>query len=284
VIRQSLRKTVLKLGGALGGAFPDRPRRPIFVVGYNNSGKSLIVTFLTRTPHVKLFPGEGNDTLWFRGAYPWVQLQTPTPPLWFSPERFLDYALRSRSTDLVTARHRLGLYEALRARSQRVVNDSGMLAALAPMLLERFPDAQIIHVVRDGRVVSALSAWKTMGLIDRYRERYKSSGCPTDLPGVLLAQARYWTWTLDRVGECKEMAPGQVLEVRYEDWCAQPQAFLRRICGFLELPEDVDLADSVEDIADQNPQVLSRIPHDQLRSITAVQTVHLERYGYETGS
>lgn len=112
-------------------------RNPVFVVGFNNSGKSTVVKRLARSPELCVFPGEGNGELWFPGFFPWLRSEVQIKPIWSDPDRFVDAVLAARHGRFLSARAQLGAYEALNA-GRMLVNDSGMLAALAPELLEDF--------------------------------------------------------------------------------------------------------------------------------------------------
>jgi hypothetical protein len=86
-------------------------------------------------------------------------------------------------------------------------------ALVARELLEWFPAARLIHLVRDPRdVVASL------------RRMPWSSGS-------LLTDARLWRDCVDGVERCA--APPNLLVVRYETLIAQPEAELRRICDFI---------------------------------------------------
>ena len=88
-----------------------------------------------------------------------------------------------------------------------------------PLLMQIFPDAQIIHVIRDGRDV-ALS-W--------LRTRFE--------PRNLYMAARMWK---EMVGKGRRdgaaLPRDSWLEVRYETLLAQPEATMRRVCDFLGEP------------------------------------------------
>jgi hypothetical protein len=95
----------------------------------------------------------------------------------------------------------------------------------AATLLEMFPGARMIHIVRDGRAVAA-------------------SVLPLDWgPNTVLHAASWWVRNVS-FGLAAELRWGaaQVLRVHYEDLVRQPAPELRRICGFLGLAYEPAMA------------------------------------------
>jgi hypothetical protein len=270
----------LRWGPVLGHAARSRLRNPLFLVGFNKSGKSMLVEGLAQQPGISVFPGEGNESLWFRGFYPWVDLDVRVPPLWFDPDAFVRAVVASRRDGFLDSRAQLGLFQALRAPFGTVVNDSGMLAALLPDIVPAFPDAKVIHMVRDGRVVSHTSAQKTLLRIGSRPERYAAARCPADPTAVLEAQASLWCWTLDRVAAAATALPDAVLQVRYEDWCRDPDGVLGQIVDFSGSSRRFHRPVWDARIENHNEHELSRISHADLKRVEAIQADHLHRFGY----
>lgn len=125
------------------------------------------------------------------------------------------------------------------------------LVRLWHTLAEAFPDARFIHVVRDPRAVAASL---------RKSAAHRSHA---------LAAAR--RWRLDTgMGLAMERAiPSRALQVRYEELVCQPEATIRRVCAFLELPfEPAMLLPETE--LRLNPQEVSRGHHEKVdQPITA---------------
>ncbi len=84
-------------------------------------------------------------------------------------------------------------------------------------LAEWLPETRFIHLVRDGRDVAA--AGRTT----------------VENPPPAAATASRWAATLG-VARAFNPGPDRYLEIRYEDLVAAPEATLRRICGFIDLP------------------------------------------------
>jgi len=86
-----------------------------------------------------------------------------------------------------------------------------------------FPDARIIHIIRDGRDV-ALSLDK----------RGWSRPLPWDRDKRLLAAGLYWEWIVRKGRKLGSMLQPDYLEVRYEDLVNQPAGTLERLAVFLQ--------------------------------------------------
>jgi len=89
--------------------------------------------------------------------------------------------------------------------------------AIGHTLLEQFPDAKLIHLVRDGRAIAA-------------------SMIPLDWgPNNVVGAGRAWLRPIAQ-GLALEMAyPQRVLRVKYEDLVQDPRTVLLRLCQFAEL-------------------------------------------------
>ena len=272
----------VKLGPVLAPVFHCLLRRMVFVVGFNKSAKSTIVhNCLVPQSRLSVFPGEGNDVLWFRGFYPWADMNLNIAPVWHDPERFIHEVLVSRKDGFREARSVLSIYQIIRAPTNFLLNDSGMLAALLPDVMPVFPGAKVIHIVRDGRVVSSVAAKITFAMIKKNPEKYRSVGCPLNFYDIAEAKARYWCWTLDRIRQIEESYPRKVLQVRYEDWCVKPEVTLIEIMNFIGLRNPPVMAWQKEEFQNLNEKELSDIPRELLYRIEKIQTSHLKRLGYK---
>lgn len=94
-----------------------------------------------------------------------------------------------------------------------------------------FPDARFVHVVRDGRdVVESLLRQQWADERGGVRQETTSAR----------AAAAYWQGVV-RTAQAQEAAPhlaGRVAEIRYEALVAEPEAMLRAVCEFLDVPWD----------------------------------------------
>ena len=216
--------------------FAARLRDPVFVVGFNNCGKSTVVSLLGHRPDLLVYPDEGNDELWFPGFFPWIASSLSIGPIWTDQERFLTETAWARRDAFLHARAQLGAYQLLNPRPI-IVQDSGMLAAIALDILAQFPDARFVHFVRDGHISSYITARLEWSRIIRAPGRYLECGCPLEFSSVLERMASYWAWTMRRMRAVAAEAPGRVLELRYENWWQRPQSAVHDIERFLGLPQ-----------------------------------------------
>jgi hypothetical protein len=86
-----------------------------------------------------------------------------------------------------------------------------------------FPDARIIHIIRDARDV-ALSLDK----------RGWSRPLPWDRDKGLLAAGLYWEWIVRKGRKLGSMLQPDYVEIRYEDLVNQPTETLERLAVFLQ--------------------------------------------------
>jgi hypothetical protein len=107
-------------------------------------------------------------------------------------------------------------------------------------VLERaLPEARFIHVIRDGRDVAA----SLRGL----------PFAPGD--GGIAAIAAFWRDTIWRA-RLDGTRLRHYIEVRYEHLVAEPEAVLRELCAFLELPFEASMLRACE--AGQDPDLVGR--------------------------
>jgi hypothetical protein len=86
-----------------------------------------------------------------------------------------------------------------------------------------FPDARIIHIIRDGRDV-ALSLHK----------RGWSRPLPWDRANGLLAAGLYWEWIVRKGRGFGPVLQPDYLEIMYEDLVREPAVTLHRVADFIE--------------------------------------------------
>lgn len=155
-----------------------------------------------------------------------------------------------------------------------------------------FPDAIFIHVVRDGRAVvhSLLNVefWRQKGGTDSefwdgaFTVEMRSEWERHDRSPVALA-ALQWVRELEVArAEQAELAAGQFIEVRYEDFLAEPHSVLRR----LYLGSGLSYVDATEAFINaQNLFLAANLKYRQMSvvDIEVMQSImepELQRYGY----
>jgi len=204
--------------------------RPIFLVGCPRSGTTLLRDLLRSHPNLT-FPPESHFIPRFYRAFgdpssdeqAWQLarriLKSPRVALlWRITAEKRDFA-GCRSFSGVTRR----LFEIWAGKDgkPRWGDKTPHYVRDIPLLLRLFPEAQVIHIVRDGRDV-ALS-W--------LRTRIE--------PRNLYVAARMWK---EMVTQGRHdgalLRPGAYFELRYETLLTEPEATMRSVCEFLIEPYD----------------------------------------------
>ena len=206
---------------------PSNSDSPIFIVGCPRSGTSLLRNLLRSHPNLT-FPDESHFIPSYYGRYGdpsdadrarrlaknllsvgWV----PSWKLDLAPKDFED----CRSFRAVVSR----LFEAW-ARKEgkpRWGDKTPHYVSHIPVLIELFPAARILHIIRDGRDV-ALS-W--------LRTRME--------PGNMYTAARFWRDLVTAGRQAGARLPGGTyMEVRYEALLADPEGAMRGVCAFIGEP------------------------------------------------
>jgi hypothetical protein len=95
-----------------------------------------------------------------------------------------------------------------------------------------WPEAKIVHLVRDGRDVA-------LSVLDWPRARRTVGRFPTWDDDPLTTTALWWEWHV-RLGReaARLLGPGRYHELGYESLVAGPERECRRLCGFLGLTYD----------------------------------------------
>lgn len=208
---------------------PTAPQHPIFIGGCDRSGTTMLGALLGRhascvvTPESpfktdvlsRLRPGsadEGRRALELIGASWRFRIWGHQVPTGVEPAAFPE-AIGALVSSFAS-RHG-------RPATARWVDHTPNNVRYAKTLLEAFPSARFIHVVRDGRAVA-------------------NSVMPLDWgPNTVLYAAPWWVERLSYgLAAESSLGPRTVLRVRYEDLLLAPDDQLKRIHAFLELPEE----------------------------------------------
>jgi hypothetical protein len=205
---------------------------PVFVVGMNGSGTTMLLDCLGRHPALYAFPretrlipylmarqssyGDLNEDVNFRALWDEVRqlavfqivnghAPVPLPDDWQARPRSLAAVLDGVFSHFAAA-HGKGRW------CEKTPQHVQHLLALG----ELFPAARFIHVIRDGRdcAVSFHRRWKRQPELTAFRWKK--------------------VVTLGRE-QGRRLGPARYLEVRYEDLTAESEPALRRICRFLDL-------------------------------------------------
>lgn len=267
--------------------------RPVFIVGMPRSGSTALHDVLSRHPE---FATTTHVTRKFPANYAMLKLISPfyrnhkpgeAGSMW---DRYVtgDSDVL-RATD-VTAESRLfytkavgnviRLYDRPRFLSKCPRNGLRMefLAAI-------FPDAQFIHLIRDGRAVcqSVMERRKRSGDINAWWDAKPDGWRQWEHSDPVEAVAHQWDSVVRTVSKSGSMFPAsQYLEVRYEDFTADPVAFVQGLGRFCSAnwPRDeiVRATRHIENRNDKWEKVFSAHDIDVLNRVMAGT---LSRYGYK---
>lgn len=209
---------------------------PLIVLGVRRSGTTLLRVILDRSPGIAI-----PDETYF---FPQLAARHRGP---LDPEAFLDDLRRlPRLRELgidpqdvpprlrrgMTAGEALGAVMATHAETQgkeRWGDKTPLYMRHLPLLERLFPDAQFVHLVRDGRDAALSFLAVPGGLMT------EGWGHPRDALGF----ARMWRTEVEEARALgRRTGQKRYLEVRYEALVADPQGTVRGVCGFAGLPFD----------------------------------------------
>lgn len=209
--------------------------RPIFIVGHERSGTTLLMALLGNHPRIGI-PEVG----WlFPRIYPWrhtygdlaidanfrtmadEMLFGLNQPLWgmkLNPMTAVDEIIslaRERSfAGVYAAMHQRYLQEEGKPRwGQKTPNN----LYFVPQILDCFPNAQFLCITRDGRDVAAQSMRSAFGA------------------GNIFGAADTWHKACTFVKPFRKKYPASVwMDVKYEELCREPEKVLRSVCQFIQ--------------------------------------------------
>lgn len=204
--------------------------RPVFfVIGSPRSGTTLLRNLLRSHPHLAVAPeshfvpilyraiGDPTDERSRRRLITRV-LNTHWVRSWGVPMRLSDFDGCTTFRDIIERLYRVAAGE---KRNCRQGDKTPGYAREIPTLDRIFPEAQFIHIIRDGRDVALSLSHVWFG----HRHAYTA--------------ACYWR---DHVLEARRdgapLGPGRYLEVRYETLLRETEQTMRTVCEFLGEPFD----------------------------------------------
>lgn len=230
------RRPAAWLGRSFPAFFDRRVRNPIFVIGMAKSGKSLVCSLLRLHPDLAYWR-EANE-IWDPSGYPWVRSARKTPPLWADPAAYTLRWWRDAQPRRHEIRATFGAFQWF-CRRPYFLNDTPLNTFRIPYLLDMFPDARFVHVIRDGREVVC---WRITKLTEKIRSDpapYQKFGLTAAPDEVLIRLARYWRETMEEVDRQSETLrlrqTGRLLELKYEELCANTSLTLVRTFEFAGL-------------------------------------------------
>jgi hypothetical protein len=118
---------------------------------------------------------------------------------------------------------------AQRRGKQRWGDQMGMIERHAPLVLTAYPNAQMIHMIRDPRTRYGAGG-------ERHRQ----------LPGKLGWETARWRCSADLAVRNLRRFPGRYHVARFEELCVAPEDTLREVCAFLGETYTADMAEALD--------------------------------------
>lgn len=214
---------------------------PVFVVGMNGSGTTMLLDCLGRHPALYAFPKETRLIPYLmarQDRYGDLSVDANFRRLWDDVRKLAVFRQvnggepvplpdnwKRYPRDLSAILDAVFGHFAAREDKQRWCEKTPQHVQHLLELALQFPDARFVHVIRDGRdcAVSFHRRWNRQPELTVFR--WKKVVMKGRDQGKRLGAARY-------------------LEVRYEDLTTEPEVSLRRICCFLGLPFNSVVLDS----------------------------------------
>jgi hypothetical protein len=280
------------LAPRLARAFPDffaaRIRNPIYVVGVAKSGKSLLCSLLALHPDVAYWQ-EANE-VWDPDGYPWSTSAREAPPLWVDPVAHTERWWCDTQPRRKEIQATFGAFQWL-CRRPKLLNDTALNAHRIPYLFDHFPDARFVHVVRDGREVVNWRFSKLRKKIQSNPVTYEEVGFTSahvreeGSEKLLLRLAAFWRETMEEVARQDDAfrlsETGRLLELTYEELCADTSAVLARTCRFAGLDPSrfrPIIQERVQQVGE--PRRLEILDPALIKQAAAVMEPMLTRKGY----
>jgi hypothetical protein len=214
---------------------------PVFVVGMNGSGTSMLTESLGRHPDLYAFPGETRMIPHYIDRAPrygnlenddnfqrlWKYVISSAPDL----EVFNDHKplpmpdnWREFPRDLASILDAVFRQFAGRHGKKRWCEKSPNNSEHILRIAELFPDSKFVHIIRDGRDCAASTL----------RRQFRNPELSINRWRKVVADARAQGRTLE----------DRYLEVKYEELTNDPEYWMKQICAFLDLVFDPNVLQS----------------------------------------
>lgn len=213
-----------------------------FVVGVPRSGTTLLVSILSRHSAVAVPP----ETSFFQRTYDRRFLfslsnffgrdrRGAMVDFLFTNSRFLDLGLSKTSVLEKFGKYPVAYKFLFRSFLQvfakmqgknRIIEKTPIHLEYVDTILSWYPDAKIVHIIRDGRDVSASLmqvAWTHKNL-DHH--------------------AAYWAWCVRTARKLEHKYPKNFYTVKFEELISAPKKTIRSVCEFLGLEFEASMLDT----------------------------------------
>jgi hypothetical protein len=260
-------------GRALIPASAYRLERPIFVVGVSGSGTTVFIERFAR----------------HRDLCNWSEAAQILDLHFYTPERdTLKDDEPLAPFDAFRMRCLFGLKTRLTGK-RRFVNKHPENSLRIRYLLKAFPDAMFVHLIRESHATVESNYSRT--LRDPFRTRWPFGQFPKppkwrQYLALPLVEQFAWQWVdliehIRRVAITERLVESRYLEVRYEEFCANPRQVLElvdRLCGLS--PEGRDRIGIMDGVVEQNQRWRTTLDTDQIARIDGIVSRLNDALGY----
>lgn len=201
---------------------------PFFIIGCVRSGTTMLRDILRRHPNL----ASPEETHFYRWAEPFAApgfMVAVNSPLLrkhremdgVPEDSFQTILSNATSRGELTARYMAEFIRLTKPTATRWFDKTPQNVYGSSMIAHDFPDAKFVHIVRNPvEVVSSLRLGKIMKIPN------------------LVAGSAYWNEAAVLIHSLKRRNPGRVLEIRYEDFVADPLKHLKTLLEFIGEPFD----------------------------------------------
>lgn len=251
-------------------------KRPVFIVGCSRSGTTLFA---------EIFGAHADACNVMDASQVW--------DLRYYDKNADDHRDENDATRWESARIRASFaFRVLASGKNRLINKNNQNSLRLRYLHRLFPDAYVIHVVRDSRpvVLSNMSRLEK----DAYRRRYPFGRFPKpvawrsymDKPLVEQFAHQWADITAEVRRDGPELfGPERYIEVKFEEFCSEPAACLRtidRFCGLSDDGRDPAVLSAIG--TGESDSWKSRLVASDITLIDRITGRQMAAFGYATGT
>jgi LPS sulfotransferase NodH len=227
------RKILLGIAGIAPRFWASQLKNPIFILGMARSGTTLLNDILSEHKQIAVL-SEAND-IWDPTGFPWDAENHETPPVWVDAQAYTARWWRDTKPRQQQIRAVFGAYQVL-VNKAYFINKTPFNTYRVPQLLEIFPEARFIHLVRDGRAVVQSYTRKEYSKFQDSPQAFAPYNVykADDISRYL---ADFWQQSLDivraedeKLGLSKQ---GRMIEIKYERLCEDMRGTMDSVCKFI---------------------------------------------------
>lgn len=213
-------------------------REHVFVVGSSRSGTTLVTTILWSCPVYAKYQSETHLLYGCKKKYGDLARGKAKEMFlsdWLRSRQFKrsgltrkeceDLVLNPENTTYVQLLSQFMNLVAAKQGCDRWIDGTPSNALCLEEIAEHFPNARVIHVIRDGRAV-ALSRAK-LGWCGVRTNKFENALCYS---------AIYWERSVQAVRSIRSLLGERYLEIRYEALVANPAVEINKLSKFLKIP------------------------------------------------